>query len=110
MYTIANFLSASPFLAMMCLATSAITNYMVKFRPEISHFLYIWLDLLGSIAVVESSMMVIAALVPNFLMGVILGAGYIVSVVQKALPLSIANYHSPSQCQYEVDFMDMLFV
>ncbi|KAK4780659.1 hypothetical protein SAY87_016765 [Trapa incisa] len=76
-YTIANFLSASPFLAMMSLATSAITNYMVKYRPGISHFMYIWLDLFGSIAVVESSMMVIAALVPNFMMGVILGAGYV---------------------------------
>ncbi|PKI57730.1 hypothetical protein CRG98_021797 [Punica granatum] len=76
-YTLANFISASPFLAMMSLASSAITYYMVKLRPGISHFLYVWLDLLASIAVVESSMMIIAALVPNFLMGVILGAGYI---------------------------------
>lgn len=77
-YILSNFLSSFPFVAVMSIATGAITYYMVKFRPEFSHFLYICLDLTSSIAVVESSMMIIASLVPNFLMGLILGAGYIV--------------------------------
>nr|QMS43325.1 ATP-binding cassette transporter G family member 13 [Medicago truncatula] len=76
-YILSNFLSSFPFIAVMSFATGSITYYMVKFRSEFSHLLYICLDLLGCIAVVESSMMIIAALVPNFLMGLIIGAGYI---------------------------------
>ncbi|XP_027355162.1 ABC transporter G family member 15-like [Abrus precatorius] len=76
-YILSNFLSSFPFVAVMSIATGTITYYMVKFRPEFSHLLYICLDLIGCIAVVESSMMIIASLVPNFLMGLIIGAGYI---------------------------------
>ncbi|XP_020214727.2 ABC transporter G family member 15 [Cajanus cajan] len=76
-YILSNFLSSFPFVAVMSFGTGTITYYMVKFRSEFSHFLYICLDLLGCIAVVESSMMIIASLVPNFLMGLIIGAGYI---------------------------------
>lgn len=65
----------------MTLATSSITYYMVKFRPGISHFTYVSLDLISSIAAVESCMMMIASLVPNFMMGVIIGSGYIVRTV-----------------------------
>ena len=80
-YILSNFLSSLPFVTVMSFATGTITYYMVKFRSEFSHFLYICLDLIGCIAVVESSMMIIASLVPNFLMGLIIGAGYIVSVL-----------------------------
>ncbi|RDX84345.1 ABC transporter G family member 15, partial [Mucuna pruriens] len=76
-YILSNFLSSFPFVAGMSIATGTITYYMLKFRSEFSHFLYICLDLMGCIAVVESSMMIIASLVPNFLMGLIIGAGYI---------------------------------
>ncbi|XP_015875728.2 ABC transporter G family member 15 isoform X2 [Ziziphus jujuba] len=76
-YILSNFLSSFPFLALMSLSTGTITYYMVKFRPEFSNYLYLSLDLISSIATVESSMMIIASLVPNFLMGVIIGAGYI---------------------------------
>ncbi|KAK6247729.1 hypothetical protein QUC31_019294 [Theobroma cacao] len=76
-YILSNFLSSFPFLTLMTLATSSITYYMVKFRPGISHFTYVSLDLISSIAAVESCMMMIASLVPNFMMGVIIGSGYI---------------------------------
>ncbi|MED6220321.1 ABC transporter G member 15 [Stylosanthes scabra] len=76
-YILSNFLSSFPFVSMMSIATATITYYMVKFRPEFSHLCYITLDLIACIAVVESSMMIIASLVPNFLTGVIIGAGYI---------------------------------
>ena len=69
----------------MSIATGTITYYMVRFRTEFSHYVYICLDLIGCIAVVESSMMIIASLVPNFLMGLIIGAGYIVSVLDISL-------------------------
>ncbi|XP_060966494.1 ABC transporter G family member 15 isoform X1 [Cannabis sativa] len=76
-YVISNFLSAFPFLLLMSFATSTIVYYMVKFRPEFECYLYFALDLLCCIATVESAMMIVASLVPNFLMGVTVGAGYL---------------------------------
>ncbi|KAF5931301.1 hypothetical protein HYC85_032174 [Camellia sinensis] len=76
-YVISNFISSFPFLVAMSLSTATIIYHMVKFRPGFSHFAYTCLDLVNSIAVVESCMMVVASLVPNFLMGLITGAGII---------------------------------
>ncbi|TXG73272.1 hypothetical protein EZV62_001851 [Acer yangbiense] len=76
-YIISNFLSAFPFLVVISFSTGAITWYMVKFRPGFSYFIYFFLNIFLSIAVIESLMMVIASLVPNFMMGVIVGAGII---------------------------------
>lgn len=87
-YILSNFLSSLPFVAVMSIATAAITYYMVKFRPGFSPFVYICLDLISSIAVVESTMMIIASLVPNFLMGVIVGAGYIVRITETSFSVS----------------------
>ncbi|PON89141.1 ABC transporter-like [Trema orientale] len=76
-YVMSNLLSSFPFLALMSLATATIVYYMVKFRPEFPSYLYFCLDLLSCIATVESAMMIVASLVPNFLMGVTIGAGYL---------------------------------
>lgn len=83
-YVVSNFLSSLPFVTVMSIATGVITCYMVKFGHGFPRLSYAILDLFGSIAVVESSMMIIASLVPNFLMGVILGAGYMVRITYKA--------------------------
>ena len=77
-YILSNFLSSFPFVAAMSIATATITYYMVKFHHGFGRLPFAILDLIGCIAVVESSMMIIASIVPNFLMGVIIGAGYIV--------------------------------
>ncbi|EYU46235.1 hypothetical protein ABFS82_04G061500 [Erythranthe guttata] len=76
-FILSNFLSSFPFLIAISLSSASITYFMVKFHPGIFHFVYAALDLLLSIAVIESCMMVVAAVVPNFMMGVILGAGLI---------------------------------
>ncbi|XP_057955499.1 ABC transporter G family member 12-like isoform X2 [Malania oleifera] len=76
-FILSNFLSSFPFLAAMSVSTITITYNMVKFRPGLPHFLYACLDLFSCIAVVESCMMIVASLVPNFLMGIITGAGFI---------------------------------
>ncbi|PNT56633.2 hypothetical protein POPTR_001G255900v4 [Populus trichocarpa] len=76
-YTMSNFLSSFPYLTVMSFGTSSITYYMVKFRSEFSNFLYVFMALLSSIATVESCMMTIASLVPNYLMGFVIGSGYI---------------------------------
>lgn len=54
---------------------------MVKFRPGISHFVFFFLNIYSCISVIESLMMVVASLVPNFLMGIITGAGIIVRTI-----------------------------
>uniref|UniRef100_A0A5B6ZC68 Putative ABC-2 type transporter family protein isoform 1 n=1 Tax=Davidia involucrata TaxID=16924 RepID=A0A5B6ZC68_DAVIN len=76
-FILSNFISSFPFLVLMSVSTATITHYMVHFRPGFSYFAYSCLDLLSSVAVVESCMMVVASLVPNFLMGIITGAGII---------------------------------
>lgn len=80
-FIISNFISSFPFLVVMSFSTASITYFTVKYHPGLSHFLYAVLDLLLSIAVVESCMMVVAAIVSNFLMGVVIGAGFIVSIL-----------------------------
>ncbi|PRQ33022.1 putative xenobiotic-transporting ATPase [Rosa chinensis] len=75
--TLSNFLSSFPFLALMSIASSTITYYMVEKHSHFSNYVFMGLDLLSAIAAVESSMMIIASLVPNYLMGVIIGAGYL---------------------------------
>lgn len=77
-YTLSNFLSSFPFLVLLSSSSGSIAYYMVKFRPGFDHFLYFVLTLFATVAVVESIMMVVAALVPNFLMGIITGAGIMV--------------------------------
>nr|KAJ0200318.1 hypothetical protein LSAT_V11C600308510 [Lactuca sativa] len=76
-FILSNFISSLPFLAFMSFSTALITYNMVKFHSGFIHQLYACLDLLLSIAAVESCMMVIAAVVPNFMMGIIIGAGFI---------------------------------
>ncbi|XP_074583480.1 ABC transporter G family member 12-like [Curcuma longa] len=76
-FTLSNFLSSAPFLAVIALSSASITYYMVKFRTGFSHFAFYTLTLYGGIADIESLMMIVASLVPNYLMGIITGAGLI---------------------------------
>ncbi|XP_076930162.1 ABC transporter G family member 12-like [Bidens hawaiensis] len=76
-FMLSNFISSIPFLTTMAFVTAIVTYNMVKFQSGFSHIAYACLDLLFSIAVVESCMMVIASLVPNFMMGIITGSGFI---------------------------------
>ncbi|KAK6937176.1 ABC transporter family G domain [Dillenia turbinata] len=74
-YVLSNFLSSTPFLLAMAIGPGSIMYPLVKLRPGFSHFAYLLLDLLCSLAVVEGCMMIVASLVPNFLMGIMIGAG-----------------------------------
>lgn len=77
-FILSNYISSFPFLVAITLSTGTITFYMVKFRNEFSHYVYFCLIIFTSISVIESLMMVVASLVPNFLMGIVTGAGIIV--------------------------------
>ncbi|KAA8549786.1 hypothetical protein F0562_001470 [Nyssa sinensis] len=83
-FILSNFFSSFPFLVAVALCTGTITYHMVKFRSGFSHYAYFCLNLLSCIAVVESLMMIVASLVPNFLMGIITGAGIIGIIMMTA--------------------------
>ncbi|KAL3324649.1 hypothetical protein AABB24_038659 [Solanum stoloniferum] len=74
-FILSNFISSFPFLVFMSISSAAITYSLVKFHPGFFHFLYAAIVLLSSITVVESCMMVVACFVPNFTMGLVVGAG-----------------------------------
>ncbi|GER41081.1 ABC transporter G family member [Striga asiatica] len=73
-FILSNFISSFPFLVAMSAVSGAITYYMV-FEAEFSRFVFYSLNLFGCIAMVESVMMTVAALVPHFLMGILTGSG-----------------------------------
>lgn len=83
-----------PFLFLIALVSTIITYFLVGFHSGIDRFAYFVLSLLACLAVVESLMMAVASVVPNFLMGIITGAG--IQVINAAAvsvgkhPLSIS--------------------
>uniref|UniRef100_A0A5B6ZBB7 ABC transporter domain-containing protein n=1 Tax=Davidia involucrata TaxID=16924 RepID=A0A5B6ZBB7_DAVIN len=83
-FILSNYLSSLPFLVAVSLCTGTITYHMVKFRTGFSHYAYFCLNLYGCIAVVESLMMIVASLVPNYLMGIVTGAGIIGIIMMTA--------------------------
>ncbi|CAI9104064.1 OLC1v1002672C1 [Oldenlandia corymbosa var. corymbosa] len=81
-FAVRNLLSAFPFLLLISLILGAIAYFLTGFQKGldpgkvIDHFFYFVAVLFACMMLVESLMMVIASLVPNFLMGIILGSGF----------------------------------
>ncbi|KAE9588324.1 putative sulfate-transporting ATPase [Lupinus albus] len=74
-FVISNTISATPFLILITFLSGTICYFMVRLHPGFWHYLFFVLCLYASVTVVESLMMAIASVVPNFLMGIIIGAG-----------------------------------
>ncbi|XP_047325658.1 ABC transporter G family member 11 isoform X1 [Impatiens glandulifera] len=74
-FVISNTISAMPFLILITFLSGTICYFMVKLHPGFEHYIFFVLCLYASVTVVESLMMAIASVVPNFLMGIIIGAG-----------------------------------
>ncbi|KAJ8625282.1 hypothetical protein MRB53_033812 [Persea americana] len=74
-FVIGNTISAMPFLIMITFISGTICYFMVHLHPGFMHYLFFVLCLYASVTVVESLMMAIASIIPNFLMGIIIGAG-----------------------------------
>ncbi|XP_058077453.1 ABC transporter G family member 15-like [Magnolia sinica] len=124
-YILSNFLSSFPYLLAVTVSSGTITYYMVKFHPGFSHYAYYVLNLFGCIAVIESLMMIVASLVPNFLMGIVTGAGIMGIMMMTAgffrllpdlpkpfwrYPISYISYSSWSlQGQYKNDLLGLEF-
>lgn len=78
-FILSNYISSFPFLVGVAVCSGTIVYNMVKFHEGFEHVSYFIISLYACIAVIESLMMIVAALVPNFLMGIVTGAGIIVS-------------------------------
>ncbi|XP_062203968.1 ABC transporter G family member 1-like [Phragmites australis] len=74
-FVISNTLSATPYLAVIAILPGAMLYYLTGLTKGVDHFTYFVINLCMCCLLVESMMMVIAAIVPDFLMGIIVGAG-----------------------------------
>ncbi|KAL5993358.1 ABC transporter G member 11 [Asimina triloba] len=100
-FVISNTLSAMPFLIMITVISGTICYFMVHLHPGFIHYLFFVLCLYASVTVVESLMMAIASIIPNFLMGIIVGAGIQVDELKYVL--------SPLKGQYQNDLRGLEF-
>ncbi|XP_057526662.1 ABC transporter G family member 1-like isoform X2 [Amaranthus tricolor] len=90
-YVVGNTLSSTPFLLMIAIIPGAIIYFLSELQREYQHFLYYLLLIFVCMLLIESLMMIIASLVPNFLMGIITGAG-----VQGIMMLSGGFFRLPN--------------
>lgn len=74
-FVISNTISAMPFLILITFISGTVCYFMVHLHPGFQHYLFFVLCLYASVTVVESLMMAIASVIPDFLMGIIIGAG-----------------------------------
>ncbi|XP_048337437.2 ABC transporter G family member 1 [Ziziphus jujuba] len=74
-FVMGNTFSALPYLLIISIIPGALSYYLPGLQKGYEHFLYFVCVLFACMMLVESLMMIIASLVPNFLMGIITGAG-----------------------------------
>ncbi|GFY89414.1 white-brown complex-like protein [Actinidia rufa] len=74
-FVIGNTLSAMPYLLLISLIPGALSYYLTGLQRGLEHFMYFASVLFTCMMLVESLMMIVASLVPNFLMGIIAGSG-----------------------------------
>ncbi|XP_031278032.1 ABC transporter G family member 11-like [Pistacia vera] len=76
-FVISNSVSSVPYLLIISLIPGAISYFLVGLQKDFDHFSYFALLLFVCMMLVESLMMIVASIVPDFLMGIITGAGII---------------------------------
>ncbi|KAL7591402.1 hypothetical protein Lser_V15G34260 [Lactuca serriola] len=74
-FVIANTLSSIPYLLLVSVIPGALAYYLTGLREGFDHFAYYTSVLFSCMLLVESLMMIVASIVPNYLMGIIVGAG-----------------------------------
>ncbi|WJZ84611.1 hypothetical protein VitviT2T_004210 [Vitis vinifera] len=90
-FVIGNTFSSMPFLLIISLIPGAITYYLVGLQQGGKCFVYFVTVLFTCMLLVESLMMIVASIMPNFLMGLITGAG-----IQGLMILSAGFFRLPS--------------
>ncbi|KAJ7970112.1 ABC transporter G family member [Quillaja saponaria] len=74
-YGVTAFVISNTLSALVTFLSGTICYFMVRLHPGFEHYMFFVLCLYASVTVVESLMMAIASIIPNFLMGIIIGAG-----------------------------------
>ncbi|WJX83758.1 hypothetical protein P8452_66396 [Trifolium repens] len=77
-FVISNFISSFPFLLLTSLSSGIIIYFMVQFHPGFINCTFFCINLFCCLSVVESCIMVVAAIVPNVMTGIGTGTGFIV--------------------------------
>ena len=91
-FVISNWLSATPYLVLIAVLPGAIAYYLSGLKRRVDHFMYFTLVLCSCTMLVEGLMMIVAAIVPDFLMGIITGAG-----IQGIMMLNCGFFQLPSK-------------
>lgn len=91
-FVISNTISATPYLAIVAVIPGAMLYYLTGLTKGADHFAYFVITLCMCTLLVESIMMIIAAIVPDFLMGIIIGAG-----VQGVMMLTGGFFRLPNE-------------
>ncbi|RWW02091.1 hypothetical protein BHE74_00039495 [Ensete ventricosum] len=89
-FVISNTLSSAPYLALVSLLPAAMAYYLAGLQRGLEHFIFFSLVLYMCMLLVEGLMMIVASIVPNFLMGIITGAG-----IQAVMILSSGFFRLP---------------
>lgn len=74
-FAIANTLSAMPYLVLISFIPGVIAYFLTGLQGGLEHIMFFALVLFICMVLVESLMMIVASIVPNFLMGLICGSG-----------------------------------
>nr|CAD1834432.1 unnamed protein product [Ananas comosus var. bracteatus] len=74
-FVVANTISSTPYLALISVVPGSMAYFLSGLRRGANHFAYFALALFTCMMLVESLMMIVASIVPDFLMGIITGAG-----------------------------------
>ncbi|KAK7252305.1 hypothetical protein RIF29_36151 [Crotalaria pallida] len=74
-FVIGNTFSSIPYLLLVSVIPGTIAYYLPGLQKGFDHFVYFTCVLFSCLMLVESLMMIVASIVPNFLMGIIIGAG-----------------------------------
>ena len=104
-FVISNTLSSAPFLGLMCIIPGAIIYYMTGLQRGMDHFIYFVAVLWASTMLVEGLIMMVAAMVPDIILGVALGAG-----IQALLLLSCGFFRFPDDLPKPVWKYPMYFI
>uniref|UniRef100_J3MK27 ABC transporter domain-containing protein n=1 Tax=Oryza brachyantha TaxID=4533 RepID=J3MK27_ORYBR len=90
-FVISNTLSSVPYLGIISIIPGAIAYYLTGLQRGVDHFIYFAAVLWACTMLVEGLMMIVAAIVPDFLLGIITGSG-----VQGVLMLNAGFFRLPS--------------
>jgi len=74
-FVISSTLSSAPYLGIISIIPGAICYYLTGLQRGFDHFLYFSAVLWACTMLVEGLMMIVAAIVPDFLLGIITGSG-----------------------------------